>query len=400
MKESQDPVAIERFRGEAPTRDLRHWHSLFANDRSFPIESHRALVGPILVWIRRLLRPFVRLPQSDLWERQRVFNLIVLERLEAADNLAHQVSLIEQRLASLEASYKLGLDEVMRYNDALYSRVDAKLDGHRELAREQVATLRSLIDRARSAAKPAEEQEASTESPGAALAALDDAHYLAFENDQRGSKEAVKARIERYSDDLRNAGRVVDLGCGRGEVLEFLQEQGIDACGVDGNAAMVNHCRERGLRTVQADLNDYLASIADASVGAITCFHVVEHLNLSQTSRMIREAFRVLEPDGLLLIETPNPLSVVVGASAFWIDPTHRRPLHPNGLRSLLEAAGFSSVEIRSSEPFPDSDRLPAVRPSAEDPSHTELVVEINRLRDRLDGLLFGDRDFAALALR
>src|SRR3954452_19092134 len=65
-----------------PTRDLADWRWLWSGDHAFPIRSHRGVLGRLLVGVKRLLRPLVKTPQNDLWERQRTFNLILLEHLE------------------------------------------------------------------------------------------------------------------------------------------------------------------------------------------------------------------------------------------------------------------------------------------------------------------------------
>ncbi len=384
-------VDISSFASAAPTRSLDEWQALWTADIAFPIESHRPVIGPVLAWLRRLARPFVRLPQNDLWERQRIFNLIVIEKLrtlETLQSLQAQLGALEQRLGALEAADNVRADDMMHYNDALYSRVDAKLDSYTELARQQV---RALDDLSRV------EKSSSIDPQQAALRALDDAAYLAFENRERGSREAVLGRIERYWDDLKEAGPVLDLGCGRGEVIEFLEGRGVAASGIDGNSAMVKHCQGLDLDVVEADLNEFLRSADEASLGAITCFHVIEHIGPEQLNGLLRNARRVLRPGGLLLLETPNPLSVVVGASAFWVDATHQKPIHPTALRSAMELVGFSNVEIRTAQPFPPEDRLPEIELSGNNTELDHVADGVNRLRDRLDGLLFGDRDFAAL---
>lgn len=403
MKAGRERVEIGAFLGDSPTRSLEDWHDLFNEDRAFPIESERPGIGRLLVWFRKLLRPFVRLPQNDLWERQRVFNLIALERLQTLDELEsrvqQEISAIDHRLASLEASYKDGLDEVMRYNDALYSRLDVKLDAHSELARQQVQALRSVGSAARAAdVRNPENAQGGTVSD--ALTALDDAAYLAFENRQRGSREAIRKRIARYLPDLCSMAPVLDLGCGRGEVLEFLGENGVLAKGVDGNAAMVRHCCELGLDVVTGDLNRFLSIQEDASLGAVTCFHVIEHLPAAELIELLEQAMRVLRPGGLLVLETPNPQSLVVGGSAFWIDATHQKPIHPIALRAALEDVGFAQVEIRTAQPFSEEERLPTMVTQDDDPAHLQLMQQVNNLRDRLDDLLFADRDFAALATK
>src|SRR5258707_14572664 len=108
-----------------PTRDLSAWRWLWSGDQPFPIRSHRGLLGRLVVGFKRLFRPLVRLPQNDLWERQRIFNLILLEHLERLEiaRPEHQ-----RRIEYQEALDATGLHEIMRHNDALFARADQKLD--------------------------------------------------------------------------------------------------------------------------------------------------------------------------------------------------------------------------------------------------------------------------------
>ncbi|HEY3492410.1 MAG TPA: hypothetical protein VGK43_05625, partial [Solirubrobacterales bacterium] len=72
--------SIDDFLDE-PTRDLRDWESLWKGDHPSPIRTHRGPLGKLLVAVKRLFRPLVKVPQNDLWERQQVFNVILLEHL-------------------------------------------------------------------------------------------------------------------------------------------------------------------------------------------------------------------------------------------------------------------------------------------------------------------------------
>ncbi|HVR28183.1 MAG TPA: hypothetical protein VMS86_01505, partial [Thermoanaerobaculia bacterium] len=94
----------------------------------------------------------------------------------------------------------------------------------------------------------------------------------------------------------------------------------------------------------------------------------------------------------------PNPLSIVVAASHFWRDPTHRRPLHPDALRLSCEQAGFDPVEIRWLHPFPAAERLPEIDLAGLDRTGRELAHRVNLLRDRIDETLYGFQDYAVIA--
>jgi O-antigen chain-terminating methyltransferase len=186
--------------------------------------------------------------------------------------------------------------------------------------------------------------------------------YRAFEDRHRGSPEAVRQRQGAYLPFLAavrasQAGPLLeDLGCGRGEWLALAQSQGWRAQGVDTDAAMLQAARDAGLDVREADAVDFLQSLPAASCSAVTAFHVVEHLPFAKLRDLLVECSRVLAPGGLLLLETPNPENLVVGASAFHMDPTHVRPLPPALLAFAVEFAGVDRVAtLRLHEGIDDS---------------------------------------------
>ncbi|MCP4653791.1 MAG: class I SAM-dependent methyltransferase [bacterium] len=393
---------IDLFLGE-PTRDLGHWAWLWTGDHEFPVRSHRGLIGRFLVFCKRLLRPVVKSPVNDLWDRQRVFNLILIETLDrerrGSQELREHVGRMQRdfqaaieahagRLEDFDVRIASGMTEVMGHNDALFARVDQKLDRYRREARELWDRLGALI--------------AATEaSPPKPLAEVQrEQSYLELERRQRGSEEEIAERIAAYLPHLEGRGEVVDLGCGRGEALELFAAHGIAARGVDSSGEMVARCRDKGLAAAKADLLDYLAEIEEGSLGGLVSFHVVEHLPPEALERLIRLAWRALGKGGALILETPSPLSVVMAARNFWIDPTHRRPVHPASLEVLFREAGFEPVQRFDLHPFPADERLPEIDLATLPEDQRALADSVNRLRDLLDDLLFGHRDFAMVGVK
>jgi SAM-dependent methyltransferase len=399
---SADRVSIEDFLGD-PTRDLSAWRRLWRRDVPFPIRSHRGLLGSVLVAFKRLFRPLVSVPQNDLWERQRVFNVILLEHLQALARRRH-----EDRVSHLEGFLDRGIQEVMAHNDALFARVDQKVDRRSREVRDLAAGLGAalaLVEGPRVEGTPPEEagSEAGEKSAVETLARAREEHaYLELEQRHRGTETEIRERLERYLPYLESAAAsterpVLDLGCGRGEALRLLGEHGLAARGVDGSARMVERCREQGLEAETGDLFEALAARSEGPLGGIVSFHVIEHLPAPELDRLVRLAHRALAPGGVLILETPNPLSLVAGSRNFWLDPTHRRPVHPESLRLLYELAGFSSIEVLELRPFPESERLPQIDLTDLPEDLHLLADQINRLRDRLDDLLYGAQDFAVV---
>ena len=247
---------------------------------------------------------------------------------------------------------------------------------------EQVAMLRAEV--------VALQRQLTRSGPAAAAAPPpEDSHldglYQAFEDVFRGSRAEIKRRLMPYVGRLGGVlGRpVLDIGCGRGEWLELLRESGIAAHGIDSNAAAVARCIALGLDARHADLSTYLDTLEAASLGAVTAFHVAEHLTFPALVEMVDAAWRALAPGGILILETPNPETMRVGATTFYNDPTHRNPLMPEPLAFILRHRGFAETEILRLHPFTDG-LLEA------DTADAEL----------LNRVLFGPQDFAVIARR
>jgi O-antigen chain-terminating methyltransferase len=289
----------------------------------------------------------------------------------------------------------------MRHNDALFARVDQKLDRQRRTAQELLATLSGALAAIQGDQAP--NGQGGAPAPAELQRARDEFGYLELERGFRGTEAEIEERLVRYLPYLEGKGAVVDLGCGRGEGLAVLRRHGIPARGVDGSGEMVARCRERGLEAVAGDVCEHLAEIARSapgSLGGVVSFHVIEHLPPPALDRLVRLAWRALAPGGVLVLETPNPLSLVVAARNFWLDPTHVRPVHPATLRLLLEVAGFDPIERLDLRPFPAAERLPEIDAQRLPPELADLADQVNRLRDRLDDLLFGCQDYAFVATR
>lgn len=402
--EAKTPT-LDDFLGE-PTRDLSDWTWLWRGDREFPIRSHRGLLGRLLISVKRLFRPLVKVPQNDLWERQRVFNLILLEYLrkqeekdfDREERRDAQMARHHDRLVYLEGLAFEGITDLMHHNDAVFARVDQKLDQYRREVFDLLGGLGAALARVE---REAGEGKVSEGEATQELARIREEHaYVALERRYRGTPEEIAERISFYLPFLQGKGKVLDLGCGRGEALELLTKHGIPAEGVDASARMVELCRERGLAAEEGDLLEKLAAVPAGSLGGVVSFHVIEHLPPEVVDRLVRLASRALAPGGVLILETPNPLSVVVAARNFWLDPTHRRPVHPESLRLTYELAGFDPIERIDLRPFPAEERLPEIDLATLPAEQRPLADRVNRLRDRIDELLFGFQDYGMVGTK
>ena len=296
-----------------------------------------------------------RLPQQER----------LLEQLRAANHTVQVLAeeLRDQRLPSLSAR-----------TDALVQRLH-----------EDLTELTGLVERlAQGEPLHVEVGPAVEERIPAAVTAAS-AHFVdAF----RGEREEILGRAADHLELLRVSAPVLDLGCGRGELLEALRGAGVEARGVDSDPAMVARCRRLGLAVECVDALAALRAAPAASLGAVTAIHVVEHMPAAGWMALVDAAAAALRPGGLLLLESPNPESLRVSADLFWLDPTHRAPVHPEALGFIAGALGLEVVETRRVRPFPPEQALA-------DPSQPEAV---RALATRLDQWLSGPRDYLLVA--
>jgi O-antigen chain-terminating methyltransferase len=214
----------------------------------------------------------------------------------------------------------------------------------------------------------------------------------------RGRTEDIRERQRAYLDDFRAAAPVLDLGCGRGELLALLRDAGVEARGVDADADMVAYARGEGLDVEQGDALAYLERLDEGALGGIFLGQVVEHLPPPALVRLLELSHAKLREGGVLVAETINPLSPIALRNYF-ADLTHAQPLVAETLALLVEQAGFRAVETRYLNAPPAEERLREVElpPEPEfDAAREALAQNVRRLNDQL----FGPLDYAIVARR
>jgi SAM-dependent methyltransferase len=247
----------------------------------------------------------------------------------------------------------------------------------------------AVLDALRDLNEAVRELERSPRHPRAAQTAraeaIDQLHF-AMHDHLRGTPQMIRERLRVYlplvcePDSQAPLLPVLDLGCGRGEWLELLRDQQRTARGVDVSPAAVRQCQQRGLEAIEAEAIDYLQRLPDASLGAVTAVHLIEHLPFADLIQLVDETVRVLQPGGVAIFETPNPENVLVGSAAFYLDPTHEKPLPSAVVKFVAESRGLSQVEVLFLHA--SSDALPA---------------DGSALTDRFNALFYGPQDYAVV---
>ena len=211
-----------------------------------------------------------------------------------------------------------------------------------------------------------------------------DSLYFSLEDVLRGTPEQIKEEVKVYLPVLEKAGissEILDVGCGRGEWLQVLREAGFQARGIDTNRILVQQCKELSLDVEEREALEFLGSLPDGSLNAVTAFHFAEHLPLETLVKFLDETGRTLKPGGLIILETPNPENLLVGSCNFYLDPTHKNPIPIPTMKLLLEARGFRCEEVL---------KLHAV-------SSTKIEVK-DQLTSHLNHFLYGPMNYAVVA--
>ena len=367
--------SAERRAAGVYIKGIRWERFAFRNQRKWWYKTR--LVQFLFHFTRQLLDAGLQQHMLEQDRRRQKFELAVDRYLGRQQQFLDQVQARQQEIQEQQETARQALDGSRR--EMLLARQDLLAQQRRlNLVLEE---LRNQLDD--ETLSPAQKQAVAAQAREKL-----DAFYLQFENQCRGGETEIREQLSIYLPRLQalpglNADTpLLDIGSGRGEWLGLLRDQGIAARGVDISGVLARRCAEQGLEVAQQDAVAYLRSQPDASLGAVTAFHVIEHLPFETLFSLVEECQRVLTPGGLLLFETPNPENVLVGSHTFYHDPTHRNPITPAMIEFLLRHLGLVDIGFERLHPYPEQARTPGLDP----------------LTERINGAFCGPQDFAVFA--
>ena len=313
------------------------------------------------------------------WENKLAANEIHFLKsvAELQSSFQHRVTLMDANYREQVKAHHANFEAAMvRQSEEIHKRFWADLD---RIRTEYETVIHAELRLARQKASLA---RVTDQVAGSAPPEFGKIDWLKFAEKFRGSESAVRERQQIYAARFDGHAPVLDIGCGRGEMLEVFRQAGTAAHGIDLNDDSVALCRSKGLEAEKADLFAYLNSLADSSLSGVVCCQVVEHLPPERLPQMIRLLHDKLRPGGMVAIETPNPECLAIFATHFYIDPTHRHPIPPALMSFYLEEAGFGRIEV---------ERLyPAV----------EAMPSLAELPEAFRKDFFGSLDYAVFATR
>ena len=333
-------------------------------------------------WLAKLTGKIVIYLTEVITFPQRRFNQSILDALgvtiDGIRDMTQGLAERDNRIAGLEESMNQGLAERDSRIAGLEESMNqglAERDTRTSVSEKTISHLKTslvlqerrlsmLLEEARKRLPEPFDQEQLKTFANEEFHLLDPL-YSFFEDQFRGTSEDIKDRFKVYLPLVQEAKagtskrQILDVGCGRGEWLELLKEEELTARGLDINRILVEQCRERGMDVAEDDFLEYLHTLSAASLGAVTAFHLIEHLPFGELIKFLDETVRVLKPGGLAIFETPNPENIFVGACNFYFDPTHHNPLPPAMMKFLAESRGLCRVEITPLHPDKESAKVP-----------------------------------------
>ena len=130
--------------------------------------------------------------------------------------------------------------------------------------------------------------------------------------------------------------RLLDFGCGPGDVLQRCEELGLSCVGIDNSSRSVELARTRGLNILLGGVET--PELKKEKFDGIFMQSVIEHMPdaCGQLERLVAQ----LPPGGLLFVSAPTP------CSSFWNDPTHVRPFTPQSFSILGELLDMETIEV------------------------------------------------------
>jgi SAM-dependent methyltransferase len=182
------------------------------------------------------------------------------------------------------------------------------------------------------------------------------ADYGARFQDEMDHKPFDRRMLNWLIDRVGALGPICDLGCGPGQIARYLHSQGAETFGIDLSQKMVEQARalNPGLRFEQGDVLA-LTPVADQAFGGIAAFYCLIHIPPQQLPTALAEIYRVLRPDGTLL------MTFHIGQEVRHLDEWWGQPVdldfhfyEREAIKARLAEAGFTLEEAIERDPYPD----------------------------------------------
>ena len=380
-------------------RDLSHINTKWdIRNYSYFISSHHPYLGKFLVKGRQLVHGEVCRYVDPMVDRQTEFNASTVRIITRASQQFAELGQHQQELEMAFSSFKNESDKkIAEYLTTAKNELDLKIElTLRELFSQMDEDIHARVWLTHALEGRVRKRLAQKGSPPESILNAN-TNYFLFEERFRGSREDIKLRQLAFLPYFEKCSCVLDIGCGRGEFLEILRDHNIGGIGVDSDPDMVSYCLSRKLEAKHSDAIAFLETLEDKSLDGIFIDQVVEHIEPDYLIRLLALCNQKMKFGYYIVVETVNPLSFVSFVN-FYIDMTHRRPVHPETLEYLFNASGFRQCEKKFFSPVPDENRLKKITDISKlDESERKNVELYNDNVEILNSILFGAQDYAVI---
>lgn len=342
------------------------------------ISSHRPIIGRFLVLGRQFIHGEVKRYVDLLVRKQREFNM-------------HVVGTLNNHIKTVDNNIN---ETVMNINENIDDKINITVNNKMN---DIIATINKDIKNKAWLSDLLDDKIKTNITTLLPPEKTDDVmNYFLFEEKFRGSTEDIKNRQSIYREYFKNCRNVLDIGCGRGEFLSLMKENGIGAKGIDMNEDMVMYCQKNGLEVNQDNALSYLTSLNDKTLDGIFLAQVVEHLQPTELINMVKLSYDKLQYGSYFIAETINPLCVMA-SQWFYLDLSHVKLIHPDTMRFVMESIGFRDIEFKFLSPVPEESKLKKIDTSEGDEQDMNRYELINQNIEKLNQLLYGNQDYAVI---
>jgi len=159
--------------------------------------------------------------------------------------------------------------------------------------------------------------------------------------------------LDRFAEAVRGKGLACDLGCGPGQIARYLHDRSVTVCGMDLSAGMIARARQLnpGIQFTQGDMLSL--PVPDRAWAGIAAFYAVVNFPPADLEAVINEMYRVLQPEGSLL------LAFHLGQQVVHEDDMWGKPVsldfyffRAEEVAGALRSAGLAIEEIIEREPY------------------------------------------------
>lgn len=332
---------------------------------------------------------------SNFWELIRKIDVDVTRALERIERIN------DEQMASVRSTERRvydALDENLIGLRAAISDLNSQSVQHADKLKTLDAVARGLESIIARAAE--NKQVVSAQEVPEGTATDTDYSYVLLENRYRGGEDVIKERLNIYPPYFQGVTKpVLEIGGGRGELLELFREQQIPGYCVDVDRAMVEASTAKGLDARLGDGLAHLRSLEDDSLAGVIAVQVVEHLTRQQLEELFKLCRAKVQSGGTVIFETINPRSLLALSSNYFRDMTHVWPLHPDTLEYAMTLHGLTIDAVRFLSPVPEEACLQPIEVQEYmTPRWIQTVDRMNRNFKQLNELIYGYQDYCIVA--